>query len=187
LKAYEITFIVRPDLDDDQTRAATQQVTGRVESAGGEIIAAFAWSPPRRRMAYPIRDFGDGYYFTATFRIDPQSLRELDNALKLNENVVRFLIVQASDQAIRQSQQRAQQQAAAVASPPGAAPATQAAAPSAPARATVEEAPAVPSEEAVAAEAESGGVSEAVEGVEEAPQPEPVSTAAAPAPSEAEE
>ncbi len=163
MNAYETTFIVRPDLDDDQIRATTEQVTGRVESAGGEIIAAYAWSPARRRMAYPIRDFGDGFYATATFRLDPQAVRELENVLKLNDNILRFLIVQASDQAIRQSQQRAQQQAAAAAAPPA------------------------PAEPAMAeTEAETAPVP--VEEVEETlPQPEPVTTAAAPASTEAEE
>jgi small subunit ribosomal protein S6 len=118
LSPYEITFIIRPDMDDEETRAAIDQVTGRIESAGGEIIASYPWGPGRRRMAYPIRDFGDGVYVTATFRIDPNALGEIENALKLNERVLRFLIVQASDAAIKHSQQRAQQAAAAAAAPP---------------------------------------------------------------------
>ncbi|MBV9282909.1 MAG: 30S ribosomal protein S6 [Chloroflexi bacterium] len=118
MNPYEITFIVRPDLEDDQTRGVAEQVTRRLEAMGGEIIAVYPWSPPRRRMAYPIRDFGDGYYVTATFRFNPQSLRELENGLKLNENILRFLVVQATDLQIRQSQVRAQQLAAAAAPPP---------------------------------------------------------------------
>jgi len=118
LNAYEITFIIRPDLDEEQTRAVAAQVTGRVESAGGEVIALYPWSPARRRMAYPIRDFGDGFYTTATFRFDPQALRDFENVLKLNENILRFLVVQASDQAIKQSQQRAYHQSQAASPQP---------------------------------------------------------------------
>lgn len=118
MNPYEITLIVRPDLDEEQTRATAEQVTTRLQNAGGEIIAAYAWSPARRRMAYPIRDFGDGFYFTATFKLPSPQLREFENALKLNDRILRFLIVQATDLNIRQSQQRMQQQVAAAAGPP---------------------------------------------------------------------
>ena len=122
MNAYEITFIVRPDLDEEQTGAVVKQVTGRVESGGGEVIASYAWSPARRRMAYPIRDFGDGYYVTITFRLEAQNIRELETALRLNDRILRFLVVQATDQMIRQSQQRMQQAAAAAAPRPAPAP-----------------------------------------------------------------
>jgi small subunit ribosomal protein S6 len=109
LNAYEMTFIVRPDRDEEETRAAMQTVTARLETIGGEVIATAPWNPPRRRMAYPIKDFSDGYYVTVVFRLDGSALRGFENNLKLNENVLRFLIVKASDNTIQQVQQRAQQ------------------------------------------------------------------------------
>lgn len=118
MNPYEMTFIVRPDRDEEQTRAAVETVTGRITSAGGELIAAIPWNPPRRRMAYPIREFGDGFYVTTVFRLDSTALRAIENALKLNDNILRFLIVQATDQNIKQAQQRLQQQQAAAAAPP---------------------------------------------------------------------
>jgi small subunit ribosomal protein S6 len=107
-----MTFIVRPDLDEDQARGVVDTVTGRVESAGGEILATVPWNPPRRRMAYPIRDFGDGFYITTVFKFDPQALKTVESQLRLNENVLRFLIIQATEQNVKQAQQRVQQAAA---------------------------------------------------------------------------
>lgn len=128
MNAYEITCILRPDLDDEQTRALAQQVITRVETAGGEVVAHYPWSPARRRMAYPIRDFGDGFYFTATFNIESPALTEIERTLRLNDRILRFLVVQATEQMIKQSQQRMQQaEAAAKAPPTGAAPPPQAA------------------------------------------------------------
>jgi hypothetical protein len=72
-------------------------------------------------MAYPIRDFGDGYYVTATFRLDPQTVRQVENPLRLNDRILRFLVVLATDQNIRQSQQRMQQAASTAAPAPAAA------------------------------------------------------------------
>jgi small subunit ribosomal protein S6 len=118
LNPYEMTFIIRPDRDEDGTRAVAESVTSRISAAGGEIIAAIPWNPPRRRMAYPIKDFGDGFYVTTVFRLDPTALRPIENALKLNDNILRFLIVQATDLNIKQAQQRVQQQQAAAQAPP---------------------------------------------------------------------
>lgn len=122
MNAYEITFIIRPDLDEEQTRGVAEQVANRIRSADGEVLAMYPWSPARRRMAFPIRDYGDGFYATATFRIDAQAIRDIENTLKLNESILRFLVVQASDLMVKNAQQRVQQQAAAAAPPPPAPP-----------------------------------------------------------------
>jgi small subunit ribosomal protein S6 len=146
-----MTFIIRPDRDEDGTRAVAESVTGRISAAGGEIVAAIPWNPPRRRMAYPIKDFGDGFYVTTVFRIEPSALGPIETALKLNDNILRFLIVQATDLNIKQALQRVQQQQAAAAAPPPqqpAAPAPEGAAPATPANteATVEATPEAPAE-----------------------------------------
>jgi small subunit ribosomal protein S6 len=118
LNPYEITFIVRPDRDEDETRAAVQTVTGRIETVGGEVLATAPWNPPRRRMAYPIREFGDGYYVTTVFRMNADGVRTLETALKLNENVLRYLVIRATDTQVEQVQQRAQAAYLAASQPP---------------------------------------------------------------------
>lgn len=112
MNTYEMTFIVRPDLDEDGSRNVVETVTGRLEAGGGEILATVPWNPPRRRMAYQIRDFGDGFYVTTVFKFDPQGLRAVENQFRLNENILRFLILQATEQNVKQAQQRMQQAAA---------------------------------------------------------------------------
>lgn len=115
MNAYEITYIVRPDGDEEQTRGAIDQITRRFEAAGSEILAVVPWNPPRRRMAYPIRDFGDGYYVTTVFRVQPDALPPIENGLKLNDRILRYLLVQATETNIKAAQQRVQQAAAAAA------------------------------------------------------------------------
>jgi small subunit ribosomal protein S6 len=120
LNTYEITFIIRPDLDDDGTRTVIDWVNNRIQSAGGEIIAALPWNPPRRRMAYPIREFGDGFYVTTTFQFPGQALREFENALKLYDRILRYLLVVTTEQQVRLAQHRLAQQAAQHAEAPSA-------------------------------------------------------------------
>lgn len=174
MNPYEITYIVRPDLDEDETRAAVEAVTERLRQANAEIIAVLPWNPPRRRMAYTIRDFGDGFYITTVFRVEPQALAGLENFLKLNDRILRYLLVQATDLNIRQAEQRLQQQQQAAAAPrpqpamagsPAAAPAATAT-PSAPAEGSVVTDP-VPAASEAASE-----TAEATETTSEAPSVE---------------
>jgi small subunit ribosomal protein S6 len=115
LNPYEMTFIVRPDLEDDQTTAVIDQVTSRIEDTGGSILSTIPWSPARRRMAYPIRDFGDGVYVTVHFEYESQTLREFERWLRLNERILRFLIVRATELQLKQAQQKLSYQQAAAA------------------------------------------------------------------------
>lgn len=112
MNAYEMTYIVRPDLDEEQTRTVIDGVSSRLQTSGGEVVATVPWNPPRRRMAYPIKDFGDGFYVTTVFRIDPPALGPLENALRLNDRILRYLLVQATETNIKQAQQRMQQASA---------------------------------------------------------------------------
>ena len=118
MNAYEITFIVRPDLADEAIDAMVGTVQNRVTSSGGEILATAPFSPARRRMSYPIRDFGDGVYITIWFNLDPEAVRPMERALRLNESLLRFLVVQASELSVKNGQQREAQRAAALANPP---------------------------------------------------------------------
>src|SRR5947209_960260 len=113
-----MTITVRPHPDEEAARAAIEQVTGRISNAGGEVLATIPWNPPRRRMAYPIKDFGDGFYVTTVFNLEAKELRPIENTLKLNEHILRFLVVRATDLNVKQAQQRLQQMQAAAATPP---------------------------------------------------------------------
>ncbi len=170
MESYEITFIVRPDLDEDQIRGVVDGITSRINSSGGEVIATFPWNPARRRLAYPINDFGDGFYVTTTFRFAPDGIKELERGIRLNENLLRFLIVQATELSIQQSQQRSQQAAAAAARA-----AEQAAAPP-----QAVPAPSVPAQPVPA----QPGPAESAPSAPE-PSPEPVESAPAPPQTEA--
>lgn len=109
MRPYEITYIVRPDLDDEQTRGVAESITQRLRDAGAEITVTYPLFPGRRRLAYPIRDFGDGFYVTSVFQAEPTILRDFESALRLNENILRFLITEASQHTQNLAQQRAQQ------------------------------------------------------------------------------
>lgn len=92
-KAYEIVFILRPDLDDQQVRETIDRVAGRITERGGTLLATEPWG--KRRLAYPIKKHREGLYVLMRFELDVQRVQDLKNAVALVEEVIRFLVCEA--------------------------------------------------------------------------------------------
>jgi small subunit ribosomal protein S6 len=84
-------FILPTDLDEETTASTTERVRGYITSRGGEIQSLEPWG--RRRLAYPIRRREEGVYHVAHISLSPEQTVELDRVLRLNEQVLRHLIV----------------------------------------------------------------------------------------------
>lgn len=89
---YEVTFILTPNLADDELSTQTERVSSLITAGGGEIVDIHPWGG-KRRMAYPIEHHRDGYYVTTTFRTTPAAAYGLDSQIKLNDNVMRHLVI----------------------------------------------------------------------------------------------
>ena len=87
---YEAMFILNPALTEEQTAALVAQFKGIVETKG-TVTEIDEWG--KRRLAYPINDLMDGYYVLMTFTAEPTLPAELDRRFRINENVMRSLIV----------------------------------------------------------------------------------------------
>ncbi|MGH7642067.1 MAG: 30S ribosomal protein S6 [Candidatus Dormibacteria bacterium] len=87
---YELFYIVRPDVDEDQVRTTMDEVASMVAGHGGEMTKSSLWG--RRRLAYPIAGFNDGYYALKELTLPADKVRELERQLRLDERVIRHLI-----------------------------------------------------------------------------------------------
>jgi small subunit ribosomal protein S6 len=91
LREYEVMFILPPELEEEAATTATERVRSYVTGAGGTVHSIDVWG--RRRLAYPIERHGEGVYHLAKFTLEPEHAIELDRNLRLNEQVLRHLIV----------------------------------------------------------------------------------------------
>lgn len=97
-RKYELMTILHPEVDEESLPGELDRIAGYIATAGGELIESLRESPwGRRRLAYPIRSGGrdvrDGYYTVWHFSIGPSRLDELERELKLNIQVIRYIIV----------------------------------------------------------------------------------------------
>lgn len=90
---YELTVIVPGDRDKQAALAADEQVKKVIVAAGATMTNERPWG--RRDLAYPIDKQLSGYYTTFELEADGGAILEMERALRLSTDVIRFLFVRA--------------------------------------------------------------------------------------------
>ncbi|MBM98035.1 MAG: 30S ribosomal protein S6 [Planctomycetaceae bacterium] len=78
--------------------AISKQIDQMVAECGGEMLASRLWS--EQKLAYPIEGHRKGTYWLTYFRMDSLKQVDLNRACKLNENVLRNLIIKIDDRLV---------------------------------------------------------------------------------------
>lgn len=95
MRHYELVAILSPMLNQDDASATWDEIKSYITNREGEITAEQTWGT--RRLAYPIRkgnyNFLEGSYYLSSFAVDSPFNRELENYLRLHDNVLRALVV----------------------------------------------------------------------------------------------
>lgn len=93
MRTYELMAVLAPDIAEDEMPGALERISGYITTGGGEVTELITTSPwGRRRLAYEIRDFRDGFYALYHFNLDPNGIGELERDLGLNNQVIRSLV-----------------------------------------------------------------------------------------------
>jgi small subunit ribosomal protein S6 len=95
MKAYELLYIVRPDLDEEATTALVDRLSGLVASNGGDNLTVEKWG--KRRLAYEIQDYKEGQYILMNFEGEGRTSQEIERVMKISDDVIRFLTVRKED------------------------------------------------------------------------------------------
>jgi len=91
VRLYEAVYIFDPALDEAAIDAKLERHHKLVTGENGEVTAVDHWG--NRQLAYPIEKKKTGYYVVAQFNGDPDALPEFERALKLDEELLRYLVV----------------------------------------------------------------------------------------------
>ena len=141
-RLYEVMFIVRPDVADEEVDKLVAGFTTTITSGGGAVKSVEKMG--RRKLAYMVRKFNDGNYVLLTIEADGAGVLELERRLRVTEQVIKFITVRMDEEekrlakvkALRGTRRKMSAEPAA-APTPATAPAPAAAAPAAaPAEAT---------------------------------------------------
>lgn len=89
--AYEVTYIVRPNLEEADVDAKVEKIASTLKDNGAQLGEIEKLG--KRRLAYEIADVREGYYVVMKFNSDAAQAKELERQLRLNEDVMRALLI----------------------------------------------------------------------------------------------
>ena len=95
LKPYETLIIFKTAGSEQDLARQAAQLEEQVKKLGGRITESQAMG--RRRLAFRIAKQAEGQYHLLRFQGLPEQVRELDRLLRLNEHVVRFMILDGTE------------------------------------------------------------------------------------------
>jgi small subunit ribosomal protein S6 len=95
-RTYELMFIVRPDMAEEDQDKLLSTLETAVTSSGGQVKNVDR-SMGKRRLAYTVRKFNDGIYVLLTMEGSGGMVRELERRLRVTEPVIKFLTVRIDE------------------------------------------------------------------------------------------
>ncbi|MBI4408087.1 MAG: 30S ribosomal protein S6 [Gemmatimonadetes bacterium] len=93
MRDYEVVYIFDSALPENRIQEKLDRFHGALTGNGGaaEVTAVDLWG--KRQLTYPIRKKTAGFYVVAQFRAEPEALPEFERLLKLDEELLRYLLV----------------------------------------------------------------------------------------------
>ena len=95
MREYELYLVIDAEVEEEATTELIENVTRLISVGDGQTAGEVIKVEPRgrRRLAYPIHKKAESQDFVLTVNTAPQALPELERALKLDEQVLRYLLV----------------------------------------------------------------------------------------------
>lgn len=91
MRQYEMMVILDPEIEERTVAPSLDKYLSVVTTAGGSVDNVDIWG--RRRLAYEIKKKAEGIYAVVDFTATPETAKELDRQLRLNEAVLRTKIL----------------------------------------------------------------------------------------------
>jgi small subunit ribosomal protein S6 len=95
-RTYEIMFIVRPDVEEAELDKLVEGFSANVTSGGGEVKSVEKMG--RRRLAYTVRKFNDGFYVLLNVAAQGSLIAEIERRLRVSEQVIKFITVRMDEE-----------------------------------------------------------------------------------------
>src|SRR5256885_17221045 len=95
-RTYELMFILRPDMTEEDQEKLVATLESNVTTAGGSVKNVERMG--KRRLAYTVRKFNDGIYMLLTLEGTGEMIHEVERRLRVTEPVIKFLTVRVDEE-----------------------------------------------------------------------------------------
>ncbi len=95
MKKYEIMYIIRPNIEDEAKKALVERFNTILLDNGAETAESKDWG--KRRLAYEINDFRDGYYEIVKTTSSAAAVQEFSRLAKISEDIIRHIVIKEEE------------------------------------------------------------------------------------------
>ena len=91
MNQYVLTLLIKPDVEEKSRKELLETIKGKVEKDKGKVTKEDLWG--NRDLTYPIKKQTSAYYAHFEFEANPGDISSLDKSLKLEEDILRYLLI----------------------------------------------------------------------------------------------
>ena len=91
MKYYELTYLISPELSENELKETQEKIISLIKKGGGEIEKSN--KPIKVKLKYPIKKQGEGFLGTLSFYCPPEKLKNLEEKLTKEGFILRYLIL----------------------------------------------------------------------------------------------
>ena len=95
MRKYEIMYIIRPDMEEEAQTTLMERFNKILTDNGAEIEKVDEMG--KRRLAYEINDYRDGYYVVINFKGDANAVNEFDRQAKFSDDIIRHMAIRVDE------------------------------------------------------------------------------------------
>jgi len=95
MNKYELAVVLSAKLEDEERAAALEKVQGYITRFGGTVTNVDDWG--KKRLAYEIQKMREAFYYFIQFDAESTAPIEIENRVRIMDNVVRFLVVKQDE------------------------------------------------------------------------------------------
>ncbi len=96
MNKYELAVVVNAKIEDDERTAIVDKCKALVERFGGTITNVDDWG--KKRLAYEVQKMREGFYYFIQFDADATAPIEIENRVRIMDNVIRYLVVRRDEE-----------------------------------------------------------------------------------------
>lgn len=95
MNKYELAVVVSAKIEDEERAAVVDRCKALIERFGGTITNVDDWG--KRRLAYEVQKMREAFYYFIQFDAESTVPIEIENRVRIMDNVIRFLCVRADE------------------------------------------------------------------------------------------
>ena len=95
MNKYELALVVSAKIEDDASTATVQKAKDYIVRAGGTVTEVEDWG--KKKLAYDIQKMSEGYYYFIQFEAEAEAPAQIEENIRIMDNVLRFLCVRKDE------------------------------------------------------------------------------------------